>query len=65
MVKDIFDVTDFTSNLEKNYDPNFLVEVAGKLLKIDPNSIEIKEKIIKYLKEQKFQFYGFYFSDEI
>lgn len=37
IVKDITEITEFTSNLEKNCDPNFLVVVAGKL--INPKSL--------------------------
>lgn len=49
MVKNINDVEDFASKIERNCDPDFLVELAGEWLKIIANNFETKDKIINFL----------------
>lgn len=57
MVREINDVAEFTSNLETNCIPYFLVEVLGRWVKILTKTYPVKSKIVEYLKERKFQFY--------
>lgn len=52
MIREIMDIVSFTTKLEAERDPDFLVEIAGRWLKFITNSFATKNKIINYLKEQ-------------
>lgn len=57
MVRDITDVIELIEKIENDCDPNVWASVTGRWVKIKPTSFNVKEKIVNFLKEQRFKFY--------
>lgn len=51
IILEILDDTKFTKLIETQCDPNFMVDIAGRLLKITTESKSVKDKIINFLNE--------------
>lgn len=56
MVSEIQDVTGFTQQIANECVSNFMVSIAGRWVKITTETYNVKDKILSYLKERKFQF---------
>lgn len=58
MVLEITEIASFTTKLEADWYSDLLVEISSRWLKFITNFFPSKNKILNYLKEQRFQFYN-------
>lgn len=57
-VLEIREIASFTTKFEADWDSDLLVEISSRWLKFITNSLPTKNKIVNYLKEQRFQFFN-------
>lgn len=51
MVREINDITEFTSQVERDYSPNFEVEISSRWVKVNTQTFAVKEKIVNFYKQ--------------
>lgn len=53
MLLEILDVTQCNKFIESECDPNFMIEITGRWGKITSEALNIKQKIVKFLKGRR------------